>query len=55
MEEFAHPQQQAEQDFADCEAAASSARMQSRPLMTLALNLETRDSCMRAKGYVRVN
>jgi hypothetical protein len=48
--------QQAQQDFADCQAAANSTRLESgRPLTTATLMLRTRDSCMRAKGYVRVN
>jgi hypothetical protein len=49
-------EQQAQQDFADCETAASSTRLEGGlPLMTATRMLETRDSCMRAKGYMRVN
>jgi hypothetical protein len=48
-------EQQAEQDLADCQTAASSNRIEGRPTLTVALMLRTRDSCMRAKGYMRVN
>jgi hypothetical protein len=49
-------EQQEQRDFSDCRTVANATRLEGGgPLITATRMLQTRDSCMRARGYARLD
>jgi hypothetical protein len=49
-------EQQTQQDFSDCRTVANATRWEGgNPLITATRMMQTQDSCMRTRGYARLD